>query len=104
MENPLIVLATAIMNPIRQFLIRGILVATLVILGILLVIFAGCGMVRTKVQWDIEDRKGTGWIQGPGSATAKIVKPDGTKIEVEIERPPLWSANLPQVIDLGGTN
>ncbi len=66
----------------------------------LIALLAGCGALRTKVEWQIGDGTGTGWIQGPGSAKAKIVKPDGTKIDVEIKRPPLWSMNLPDVITI----
>ena len=91
-------LIESILNTIRGVLVDLGLVAVILIL--LATIWCGCGAIRTKVEWNIGDGKGSGWIQGPGSASAKIVKTDGTTIDVEIERPPLWSANVPQVIQL----
>jgi hypothetical protein len=74
------------------------LILLVVVIGI---VGIGCGAIRTKVHWDVEDGRGTGWIQGPGSAKYKAVKPDGTTIDVAIERPVMWSGIVPQVINMG---
>ena len=91
-------LIESILGTIRMKLIEVGAVALILIL--LTLMWCGCGAIRTKVEWQIGEGEGVGWIQGPGSASAKIVKTDGTTIDVEIERPPLWSANVPQVIQL----
>lgn len=63
---------------------------------------SGCGMFRTKVRWDIREGegKGTGWIQGPGSAEYEETWPDGRTVKVKIERPSVFSVNVPQVMNV----
>lgn len=64
-------------------------------------VLCSCGAFRTHI---VGERTEKGfWVKQYGPGTAKLTEelPDGTKRTIETERPALWSANMPQVIDLG---
>ena len=91
-------LIESILGTIRMKLIEVGTVALILI--ILTFMWCGCGAIRTHI---VGERTAKGfWVKQYGPGTAKLTEelPDGTKRTIETERPPLWSANVPQVIQL----
>lgn len=84
------------MGKVHKYLLIFLMLAMIVGLFAM----SGCGVARTKVHWIVSDGEGTGWIQGPGSAEYEETWPDGRTVKVKVERPPLFSVNVPQVIKL----